>query len=164
MWIALAPSLAIQLAGILAGGGDYAQAGYLVLYTGLLSSAVLSTGLLVSSLSLNRGTVISLCIGVWLLQAVLLDFLAIGLLTATDGDVPAAIVNTLVAGHPLGAYRLLSYLTFFPDQVTALLLTPGTGLLSAYALLMAWMVGPLAITGYKITRTFKPIALGPEPC
>jgi Cu-processing system permease protein len=160
----LAPGLLLQAAGLGAAGGSLGQFTRLLCYDALLGGAVVSTGLMVSGLSLNRGTVISLCIGIWLLEAVLLDFVAIGLLAATGGDIPGGVINALTAAHPLGAYRLLNYLSFFPDQMASLAHAPGVNLYSAYAVLAAWVFLPLAATQYRLSRTFKPVPLENIPC
>ncbi len=156
--IALAPSLFLQALSFVAAGGSGAQFAALLLYSALLASAIVSAGLLVSSASLNRSTVVSLCIGTWLVLAVLLDFLVIGLLAATQGDVPDELVNALILVNPLGSYRLLSYLHFFPQQVEPLLYARGVGVAAAVAMLAAWVVGPLLATGYRLTRIYRPVA------
>lgn len=159
LWIALVPSLAVQAWSLVAAGGETGTFVWLVVYAGLLSGAVISIGLLLSSLSLNRGTIISLSVGVWLLLAVLMDFAIIGVLTLTQGDVPDWIVNALVVVNPLGLYRLLSYLTFFPGQVEALLHIRSGGLMLAGLALLSWIAGPVLLTWYRLTRQYRPIAV-----
>ncbi|MFT5085754.1 MAG: Cu-processing system permease protein [Candidatus Latescibacterota bacterium] len=157
--VALVPSLALQAMAFVAVGGSAGEFIVLLSHSALLGSAVVSVGLLVSSASLNRSTVVSMCIGTWLLLAVLLDFLVVGILAATQGDVPDELVNALIIVNPLGSYRLLSYLHFFPEQVESLLYARGVGFAAASAMLAVWIVGPLLVTGYKLTRIYRPVAL-----
>ncbi len=157
LFIALLPSLALQATAFLAAGGAPSSFVVLLIHCGLLCSAVVSIGLFVSSWSLNRGTVVSLCIGSWLLLAVLIDFIVVSLLAATQGDVPDWLVNGLIIGNPLGAYRLLSYLHFFPEQVEALLYTRHTGWVAGGFVMVLWIVGPLVATAYRLARVYRPI-------
>jgi len=157
--VALVPSLALQAMAFFAVGGSGAEFLVLLSYSALLGSAVVSVGLLVSSASLNRSTVVSMCIGTWLVLAVLLDFLVVGILAATQGDVPDELVNALIIVNPLGSYRLLSYLYFFPQQVESLLYARSIGYVAAVAMLVVWVVGPLLATGYKLTRIYRPVSM-----
>lgn len=157
--VALMPSLLLQAMTFVAVGGSGGDFAALLLYSALLASAIVSAGLLVSSASLNRSTVVSLCIGTWLLLAILLDFLVVGLLAATQGDVSDELVNALIIINPLGSYRLLSYLHFFPQQVESLLYARGVGVAAAVAMMVAWVLGPLLATGYRLTRIYRPVAL-----
>ena len=157
LFIALVPSLALQGIAFLSVGGSVASFLVLLLHCGMLCSAVVSIGLFVSSWSLNRGTVVSLCIGSWLLLAILIDFIVVSLLAATQGDVPDWLVNGLIIGNPLGSYRLLSYLHFFPEQVEALLYARDTGWAAAILVMTLWIIGPLLATGYRLARVYRPI-------
>ena len=155
--IALIPSLALQAVAFVKVGGDAPSYAALLFYCGLLCGAVVSIGLFASSCSLNRGTVVSLCIGAWLLFAVLIDFAVVSLLAITQGDVPDWLVNGLIVGSPLGAYRLLSYLHFFPEQVDALLYVRAAGWLPGAFVLLVWIVGPLLATIHRLGRVYRPI-------
>lgn len=157
LFIALVPSLALQAYAFLSVGGTVSSFLVLLMHCGLLCSSVVSIGLFASSWSLNRGTVVSLCIGSWLVLAILIDFIVVSLLAATQGDVPDWLVNGLIIGNPLGSYRLLSYLHFFPDQVEALLYSRDTGWGAAIVVMVLWIVGPLLATGYRLARVYRPI-------
>ncbi|HCV22676.1 MAG TPA: ABC transporter permease [Candidatus Latescibacteria bacterium] len=163
LFIALMPSLLLQAVAFLAAGGTASSFVILLVHCGLLCSAVISIGLFVSGWSLNRGTVVSLCIGSWLLLAVLIDFIVVSLLAATQGDVPDWLVNGLIIGNPLGSYRLLSYLHFFPEQVEALLYARGTGWLAATFVMAVWIIGPLWATGYRLAKIYRPIEWQQQP-
>ena len=157
LWIALLPSLVLQAVAFFRAGGEPASFAALICYCGLLGGAVVSVGLLVSSSSLNRGTVVSLCIGTWLVLAVLIDFFVVSLLAITQGDVPDWLVNGLIVGNPLGAYRLLSHLHFFPEQLEALMYVREAGWQPAALVLLVWVVGPLWATAHKLVRFYRPI-------
>lgn len=157
--IALVPSMAIQAWSLQLAGGSMREFLVFSIYAGLLGGAVVSIGLLLSTLSLNRGTVVSLCVGAWLVLAVLMDFAVIGLLAFTQGAAPDWAVNALVVANPLGLYRLLSYLTFFPQQVESLLNVRGGGLVFVAAALGAWTAGPVLLAWYALARRYRPIAV-----
>ncbi|MBT4611716.1 MAG: ABC transporter permease subunit [Gemmatimonadetes bacterium] len=157
LFIALIPSLILQATAFLAAGGAMSSFFILLLHCGLLCSAVISIGLFISSWSLNRSTVVSLCIGSWLVLAILIDFIVVSLLAATQGNVPDWLVNGMIIGNPLGSYRLLSYLHFFPEQVEALLYTRETGWMAATSVMALWIVAPLLATGYRLSRIYRPI-------
>ena len=157
LWISLVPSLALQAVAFARVGGDALSYVALLGYCGLLCGAVVSIGLAASSCSLNRGTVVSLCIGTWLLLAVLIDFVVVSLLAITQGDVPAWLVEGLIVGSPLGAHRLLSYLHFFPDQVEALLHVREAGWILAAVVMLFWILGPLLATIRHLSRRYRPI-------
>ena len=84
--IAVAPGMLLEGRAFLAAGGDAGTFAALLLYCALLASAITSTGLLISSCSLNRGTVVSLAVGSWIVLVVLLDLVVVGMLAATAGD------------------------------------------------------------------------------
>lgn len=155
--IALLPSLLLQGIAFLSVGGSASSFVAVLVTCGLLSSAVVSIGLFVSASSLNRGTVVSLSIGAWLALAILLDFVVVSLLAATEGDVPDWLVNGLIVGNPLGAYRLLSYLHFFPDQVQSLQASRGVGALSAGIVMLFWILCPVLVTAGRLAREYRRI-------
>jgi hypothetical protein len=92
---------------------------------------------------------------------VLADFVVVSLLAITQGDVPDWLVNGLIIGNPLGAYRLLSYLHFFPEQLQSLLGVREAGWLPAALVLAVWVVGPLMVTAHRMVRYYRPIAAVP---
>ncbi|HJP30546.1 MAG: ABC transporter permease [Candidatus Latescibacteria bacterium] len=155
--IAISPGMLLQGHAFHTAGGGWLTFAALLLYCGFLSGAVVSTGLLISSCSLNRGTVVSLAVGSWILLAVLLDFLIVGLLAATAGDVPDWLVNGLILVNPLGSFRLLTYAHFFPDQVEALLHARQTGALAAAVMLGLWVAGPVLLAGHRLRAIHRPI-------
>ncbi|NKB67088.1 MAG: ABC transporter permease subunit [Candidatus Latescibacteria bacterium] len=158
LWLALLPGLAVQAWSLWAVGGSSSTFILLLVYAALLGGAVLSLGLLLSCLSLNRSTVVSLGVGVWLALAILLDFAAVVLLTHTQGTAPEWLVNALITTNPLGLYRLLSYMSFFPDQVEALLGVSGFSPQLAAGAMLAWTAAPAWIALRKLGRHYRPIS------
>ena len=158
LWVALSPSLALQAWSLFSAGVSARTFIFLLGYAGLLSGAIISIGLLLSSLSLNRSTVVSLSVGIWLLLAVLLDFAAIALLAFTQGNVPDWLVNALIMANPLGLYRLLSYLAFFPNQVEALLNVHNGSAFFAAIALVGWIIAPALVTLFRLAHSYRPIA------
>lgn len=157
LWIALAPSMVIQALSFFNAGGDGGQFFRFWAYSALLSAVMISLGLMLSSLSLNRGTVISLCLGAWLLIVVLMDFLVLGLLTLTQGNVADWIINGTIVANPLGLFRLINYLTFFPEETQQIL--GGLTLRLSISLLLVWMLLPFAVAWMKLSRHYAPIEL-----
>jgi Cu-processing system permease protein len=160
--IAITPGMLLQGYAFHAAGGGAGTFAALLLYCGILASAIVSTGLLISSCSLNRGTVVSLAIGSWIVLVVLLDFLVVGLLAATEGDVPDWLVNGVILVNPIGSYRLLTYAHFFPDQVETLLAARNTGVAAALVMLGAWIVGPMLLAAQRLRSIHRPVDFHPE--
>jgi Cu-processing system permease protein len=158
LWVSLMPSLAVQAWSLFSAGVGVRTYVFLLGYAGLLSGAIISIGLLLSSLSLNRSTVVSFSVGIWLLLAVLLDFAAIALLAFTQGDAPDWLVNGLIMANPLGLYRLLSYLAFFPDQVETLLNVHNGSAVFAVVALVGWIFAPVLAMLYRLSRVYRPIS------
>jgi Cu-processing system permease protein len=155
--IAMTPSMLLQAWAFHAAGGGPETFAALLLYCGLLASAMISTGLLISSCSLSRSTVISLAIGSWLLLVVVLDLVVVGLLAATAGDIPDWLVNGMILVNPLGGYRLLTYAHFFPDQIELLLQARNISVPAALAILAVWVVGPVLLAGSKLRAVHRPV-------
>lgn len=155
--VAVAPGLLIQGNAFRTAGGGWSTFAALLLYCALLASAIVSTGLLISCCSLNRGTVVSLAIGSWIVLVVLLDFLVVGLLAATEGNVPDWLVNGLILLNPLGSYRFLAYAHFFPDQVEPLLHARNVGMASALIMLGLWICAPVMLAGQRLRSIHRPV-------
>lgn len=103
---------------------------------------------------LDRGKLIAIAIGIWLLFVVLFDLAVIGLLVGTEGDVPMFLVNLLFYLNPTALYRLLSISLLMDEgmiQQLGLLgqMPPTSALLASLA---AWTVVPTAIAGMRIRR------------
>ncbi len=160
--IAVAPGLLLQGLAFVSAGGGAAAFVALLLYCALLACAIISTGLLISCCSLNRGTVVSLAIGSWIVLVVLLDFLVVGLLAATEGGVPDWVVNGLILANPLGSYRFLTYSHFFPDQVEPLLHARHVGVLSALAMMACWIIGPVLLAARTLRSIHRPVEFHSE--
>lgn len=99
----------------------------------------------------------SLAVGSWIVLVVLLDLVVVGMLAATEGDIPDWLVNGVILVNPLCSYRLLTYAHFFPDQVEALLHTRGSGILTALLLLGLWVTVPVLLAGQRLRAMHRPV-------
>jgi len=156
LWVALMPSIGVQAWSLLNFGAELQLLIWCVVYTLLLSGAMVSLGLFLSSISLNRGTIVSLCIGVWLVLTIFLDFAVLWMLDLTDGDAPEWIVQLFVNINPLGLYRLLSYETFFPHELKVPLTDSGE-IMWVVLMLLGWIVAPLVIAWCGLRKRYRPI-------
>jgi Cu-processing system permease protein len=161
--VAVAPGMLLQAYAFHAAGGGVESFLALLLYSAILASVIISIGLLISSCSLQRGTVVSLTVGTWIVLVVLLDLIVVGLLAATEGDVPDWLVNSVILFNPLGSYRLLTYAHFFPDQVEALLHARHVGVVSALLIMGLWTVGPVWLAALRLRGIHRPIEFHAEP-
>lgn len=116
----------------------------------LLGAVFLTIGVVISTLTRERGTAVGMAVGVWLAFVVLYDFALLGwlMLDESQSMTPAALVSLLVA-NPTDAYRLLTLASV--DAVASVTgmtgLVADAGLSDAVLLsaLMAWVVVPLVI-------------------
>lgn len=161
--VTLAPSVAVQAWVFHAAGGSAGDFLVLLLCCALLAAALVSLGLWLSCRSTDRGTAVSLCVGAWILLAVVADLAVIAMLTATGGDVADEVVNGLILANPLGSYRLLAYDLLFPGQVESLLQARDASTLVALATLVAWVVVPFGVTGRRLGRLYGRLPIVAEP-
>ncbi|MFC1684862.1 ABC transporter permease [Pseudomonadota bacterium] len=116
-----------------------------------------SIAIMFSVLILDRGKLIAIAIGVWLVFVVLFDLGVIGLVVATEGDVPMHLVNLLFYLNPTALYRLLS-IDLIMDQTMIEQLglmgqIPPTAVLLVS--LTAWAAVPTAIAAWRIRAMGK---------
>ena len=134
-------------------GGHTLQAWLLLSLTSVWIGVIFtSIAIMFSVLILDRGKLIAIAIGVWLVFVVLFDLGVIGLVVATEGDVPMHLVNLLFYLNPTALYRLLS-IDLIMDQAMIEQLglmgqIPPTSVLLAS--LTAWAVVPTAIAAWRI--------------
>jgi len=134
-------------------GGHTLQAWTLLLITSIWLGAVfISIAIMFSVLILDRGKLIAIAIGIWLLFVVLFDLGVIGILVATEGDVPMGLVNLLFYLNPTALYRLLSIDLMMDKTMIQQLglmgqIPPTSALLAA---ITAWTIIPTAIAGWRI--------------
>lgn len=161
LFLVLAATLIVGFSipgGISIMGGHSLKAWLLLSLTSIWIGVVFtSIAVMFSVLILDRGKLIAIAIGIWLLFVVLFDLGIIGLVVATEGDVPMHLVNVLFYLNPTALYRLLSIdLIMNPAMIEELGLLgqipPTPALIAALA---AWALVPTAIAGWRIRRLGK---------
>ncbi len=78
-------------------------------YSIVLGVVFIALALLLSTVARQRGTVLGIALAVWLLLVILFDVGMIGLLVATGGNLPPALVHALFYLNPGGLYRMLNF-------------------------------------------------------
>ena len=133
--------------------GHTLQAWTLLLITSVWIGAVfISIAIMFSVLILDRGKLIAIAIGIWLLFVVLFDLGVIGILVSTEGNVPMDLVNLLFYLNPTALYRLLSIDLMMDESMIQQLglmgqIPPTPALIAA---ITAWTIIPTAIAGWRI--------------
>lgn len=72
-----------------------------------------------SSLATQRGTVLGMALALWLVLVILFDVGVIGLLVATGGNLPTALVNGLFFLNPTSLFRFLNLAFLLDAQAMA---------------------------------------------
>jgi Cu-processing system permease protein len=159
-WLGLFLVLAVTLvvgfsmpAAVSIIGGHSLQAWLLLSLTSIWIGVVFtSIAIMFSVLILDRGKLIAIAIGIWLLFVVLFDLGIIGLVVATEGDVPMHLVNVLFYLNPTALYRLLSIDLIMDaamiEQLGLMGQIPPTSALVAS--IVAWALVPTAIAAWRI--------------
>ena len=139
-------------------GGHTVQAWLLLSLTSIWIGVIFtSIAIMFSVLILDRGKLIAIAIGIWLVFVVLFDLGIIGLVVATEGDVPMNLVNLLIYLNPTALYRLLSINLLMDEAMIEQLglmgqIPPTSVLLAA---ITAWTVVPTAIAAWRIRTLDK---------
>ncbi len=161
LFMVLATTLIVGLtapAAVSIYSGHTLQAWTLLLITSVWLGAVfISIAILFSVLILDRGKLIAIAIGVWLLFVVLFDLSVIGILVSTEGDVPMNLVNLLFYLNPTALYRLLSIDLMMDEAMIQQLglmgqIPPTPTLIAA---ITAWTIIPTTIAGWCIRTSEK---------
>jgi len=156
LFMVLATTLIVGLtapAAIAIYSGHTLQAWTLLLITSVWIGVIfISIAIMFSVLILDRGKLIAIAIGIWLLFVVLFDLGIIGILVATEGDVPMNLVNLLFYLNPTALYRLLSINLMMDESMIQQLgllgqIPPTSALIAAVT---AWTIIPTAIAGWRI--------------
>ncbi len=156
LFLVLSATLIVGLtapAAISIYSGHTLQAWTLLLITSIWIGAIfISIAIMFSVLILDRGKLIAVAIGIWLLFVVLFDLGIIGILVSTEGDVPMGLVNLLFYLNPTALYRLLSIDLMMDEQMITQLglmgqIPPTSALLAAIA---AWTILPTTLAGWRI--------------
>ena len=159
-WLGLFAVLATTLivgfsvpAGISIFAGHTVQAWLLLTLTSVWVGVIFtSIAIMFSVLILDRGKLIAIAIGIWLLFVVLFDLGVIGLVVATEGDVPMHLVSLLFYLNPTALYRLLSINLIMDEAMIQQLgllgqIPPTAALVAA---MTAWVAVPTIIAGWRV--------------
>lgn len=120
-----------------------------------LGAVFVGVALLLSTLSRERGRLLGIALGLWLLLVILFDLGLIGLLVATEGGVPTALVSGLFFANPTSLFRFLNLTLLLDAQTLAEtgLAAAMPALWSLLAALAAWTLLPLAAAGWVLRRS-----------
>lgn len=120
-----------------------------------LGAIFVGVAALLSTLPLERSTLIGLALGVWLALVILFDLALIGLLVATGGAVPVAVLRALFLLNPASLFRFFTLQALVGAGAVAQLglqgQLPSLGI--ELAALAAWTVLPLLAGGWRMQRT-----------
>jgi Cu-processing system permease protein len=119
-----------------------------------LGAIFVGVALLLSTFTRERARLLGIALGLWLLLVILFDLALIGLLVASGGTLPAALVSGLFFANPTSLFRFLNLTLLLDAKALA-----DTGLAAAaptlwmlVAALAAWTVGPLLAAGFAVRR------------
>jgi len=152
--LALAVVAGLGVAAVITGGAQASVLWSLVLPTLKLGLAYLALGMLISSLVARPVTAASLVVVTWFLLVFFYDLALLALLVVTDGAVSAQTIATLVVANPSGLYRteMMRQLAG-PDVLAGLgLSVTMPGGLARAAIWLAWIVGPVGLSGLLLWR------------
>ena len=107
--LALALTLGLASPMVLAVSGGQALGDWLIFgaLSAWLGAAFIAIALLLSTLSRERGRLLGIALGLWLVLVVMFDLGVIALLVGTGGDVPPALVSALFYTNPASLFRFL---------------------------------------------------------
>jgi Cu-processing system permease protein len=114
----------------------------------------IAIALLLSSTLWERGRLLGIVIGIWLIFVILFDVAIIGLLVATEGDISPFIVDIIFYLNPTSLFRFLSIHSLYGEE---LLIQMGMAnqipsVWSMYVVLCLWTVVPLSLSFLKTRK------------
>lgn len=125
-----------------------------VLLAAWLGWIFVAVALVLSTIAVERGRLLGMALGVWLLLVVLFDVGLIGLLVATEGGVPPRLLAALFYANPTSLFRFLNLSLLLNAESLA-----HTGLVGAIpaawglcAALSVWTFAPLVWAGLNMRR------------
>lgn len=152
--LALAVGAGLGAAMAMAGEGQAAVLAGLIGPTLLLGAAFLSVGLLVSAIARRQVTAVSAVVALWFVLVLFWDLGLLGLLVATDGQVPEEVIAWAIWANPAGLFRVDMLARFAgPDALADLGLTielPSAA--ASVALWAAWILLPIVVSGLLLSR------------
>ena len=146
----LLPSAAMALA---AGGAWWPWPVFLAL-SSVLGAVFLALALWLSAVAREKGTALGMALALWLVLVILFDIGLIGLLVATEGNLPAVLVHGLFYLNPASLYRVLSFSALL-DAPALQELGLGLGALPPWSVAPAlglWCLAPLGLAAWRLQR------------
>ncbi|MBX7190611.1 MAG: ABC transporter permease [Sandaracinaceae bacterium] len=152
--LTIAVLVGLGAAMLLAGEGESQTLASLIGPTLLLGWAFVSIGMLVSTVAPRQSIATSLVVVLWFLLVFFYDLGLLGLLVATDGEIPQGTVQALVLANPAGLYRLQLVESLSGTQALSDLgLTSSLpGWQTVGLLWTAWILGPLSLSALVLSR------------
>jgi Cu-processing system permease protein len=160
--LVLVSAIGFGLAGlvVMVGAGAAGLTGYLLVAVGstVVGLAGLAVGVLLGVRARRRLTAVAMALVVWVVLAVLFDFLAIALLQFTGDGEPGPLLLVLLAANPIDGMRALGLVGLGADVLLgptgaalSRLMGPSGGAVLVVAALLGWCAVSLALA----TRTYR---------
>ena len=107
-----------------------------------------SIALLLSSTLWERGRLLGISIGIWLVFVILFDIAIIGLLVATEGDISPFVVDIIFYLNPTSLFRFLSIHSLYGEELLAQMgmVNQIPSVWSMYVVLCVWTVMPMYLS------------------
>ncbi|MDH5436960.1 MAG: ABC transporter permease [Gammaproteobacteria bacterium] len=110
--------------------------------------------LLLSSTLWERGRLLGISIGLWLIFVILFDVAIIGVLVATEGNLSPILVDTIFYLNPTSLFRFLSIQNLYGEELLVQMgmanqIPPAW---SMYLVLCLWTVIPMLLSFFKIRK------------
>lgn len=120
-----------------------------------LGAIFIGLAALLSTLPLERSALVGLALGLWLALVILFDLVLIGVLVATGGAVPAAVLHAVFLLNPASLFRFFTLQALVGTEAVAQLGLQGQlpPLSIELAALAAWTALPLLAGGWRVQRT-----------
>jgi Cu-processing system permease protein len=152
--LTIAVLVGLGAAMLAAADGEARTLGMLIGPTLLLGLSFVSIGMLVSAVSSRQSVATSLVVVLWFLLVFFYDLGLLGLLVATDGEIPQWLVAGLVVANPAGLYRiaLVSALSGEAALSELGLVTALPGPWGTAAIWAAWILGPVLLSALVLIR------------
>jgi len=124
----------------------------------VLGVVFISISFFISVVSLDRTRAVALTVFVWLFFVIIYDLLIVGVLVATKGAIPSALVYSLIFLNPVDIYRLTTFVFLKETRVFLGLATlEMPGFINAYMLVLSaglWIGLPLFGSFYLFRRKY----------
>ena len=145
----LPPALLVVLQG-----GAWLPWSVFLLLASLLGLVFLALALLVSVGAREQGTALGIAVALWLVLVILFDIGLVGLLVATQGNLPETVVEGLFYLNPTSLYRLVSF-SLLLDAGALQEMGLGGATMPLWAVTLAltlWGLVPLGLAAWWLRR------------